>query len=223
MSEYRHEYKYIINAKDGAILSSIAEGILKRDEHAGEDGRYIIRSLYFDTEDDRCLYENINGCDPRWKFRIRYYGLDTSYIVLEKKSKVNGMTKKESCRISPEIVGELVNGSTLTLQKTDPKFAAMFMEYNLVPRVIVTYEREPFVYMTGNVRVTFDRAITSSNQFDRFLEGDYTQRPVMEAGRQILEVKWDEILPYFIKNSLNVNNMSWTAFSKYTMCRKYHI
>lgn len=223
MSDYRHEYKYILNAKEDAMLSHIAEGIIDRDKNADENGKYVIRSLYFDTIDDICLHENINGCDPRWKYRIRYYNNDTTYIVLEKKSKVNGMTKKESIRISDEMVDQLIQGNADGLASINGVFAAEFFENRLLPKVIVTYEREPFIYFAGNVRVTFDRSISSSIQFDCFLRGDYVQRPVMESGRQIMEVKWDEVLPYFIKNSLKVSELTWTAYSKYTMCRKYHL
>ncbi|MDE6184461.1 MAG: VTC domain-containing protein, partial [Lachnospiraceae bacterium] len=91
---YRHEYKYVCNAMENAILKTRAQGILKRDEHAGPDGAYTIRSLYFDDLEDRCYYENESGIGERDKYRIRIYNGDISRITLEKKSKERGMTLK---------------------------------------------------------------------------------------------------------------------------------
>jgi hypothetical protein len=93
----------------------------------------------------------------------------------------------------------------------------------LTPKVIVTYERMPFIYSGGNVRITFDRKITSSVELNKFLSGDYNERPVLEMGKSILEVKWDEIIPRHIKDTLRLENLEWTAFSKYYMCRKFHL
>ncbi len=56
-----------------------------------------MRSLYFDTPEDKALWEKVDCVNMREKFRIRYYNGDTSYIVLEKKCKVNGLCGKEIC------------------------------------------------------------------------------------------------------------------------------
>ena len=227
MSKYRHEYKYITDAREDALLSGIAAGIMERDTHAGSDGRYVIRSLYFDTIDDRCLFENVSGYDPRWKFRIRYYNNDTSYIVLERKSKNRGMTEKESCQLTQAEAEAIISGGAGTNisanDKTRHRLLIELTSLALIPKVIVTYEREPFIYPAGNVRVTFDRSISSSGSIDKFLTGDYPMRPVMAAGRQIMEVKWDEVMPGYIKDSLNVTGLTQTAYSKYYMSRRYHM
>lgn len=255
MSEYRNEYKYIIDAKEDALLSSIASGIMERDSHSDVKGRYLIRSLYFDNDSNRCYYENENGTDPRWKYRIRYYDNNTDYISLEKKSKQCGMTKKTSCHLTTNEVKLIIEGKLAqvlsqnirdtqkiqSLQNNkndqhrqnshsvlhDPHGQKLHMLEELVnngmkPRIIVTYEREPFIHPAGNVRVTFDRAISSSKDIDRFLEGDYLNRPIMDMGRSILEVKWDEIMPYYIKDALNLQRLTWTAFSKFYMACRYH-
>ena len=92
----------------------------------------------------------------------------------------------------------------------------------LFPKTIVTYERIPFVYSGGNVRVTFDRKITSSEDINLFMIGEYKQRPILPCGYSILEVKWDEVMPKHIKETLRIERLEWTAFSKYFMCRKFH-
>lgn len=224
---FRHEYKYMLNALQEGILRVKAGGVLMPDAHTNEDGSYLVRSLYFDDVSDTCLRENEAGTDPRSKFRIRYYNGDTSRIMLEKKSKIRGMCAKESCRISERECQMFMDGQVPNLApgaSADRK--RLFTEMRIrgmMPKVIVTYERVPFVYVGGNVRITFDRNITSSVQLDHFLKGDYAERPILPAGGSILEVKWDELLPRHIRETLQIENLTWTAFSKYFMCRMFHL
>ena len=45
---YRHEFKYLISKADAELLKRRLPHFMERDPHAGETGRYTIRSLYFD-------------------------------------------------------------------------------------------------------------------------------------------------------------------------------
>ena len=101
------------------------------------------------------------------------------------------------------------------------KLTLQMMTRRLRPVVIVEYERIPYVYKNGNVRITLDTNIRSSCAVDRFLEEQIPNRPVMPAGQQLLEVKYDEYLPDFIYRALQLHSLRQTAFSKYYICRKY--
>lgn len=227
MVKYRHEYKYVCNSMQNAVLKTRARGILKSDEHAGTDGFYRIRSLYFDDLEDRCYYENEGGIGERDKYRIRIYNGNISRITLEKKSKVRGMTLKTQGRISREQCRCLMAGTIPSvLEDMTDCLKQLLMEMqmrNMRPKVIVEYVRYPFVEKNGNVRVTFDEAISSSNEVGRFLEPELVFRPVMECGQGVLEVKWDEYLPDYIKNTLQLETLSWSSFSKYYLCRRYNV
>ena len=224
MSRYRHEYKYQIDRCQEEILKIKADGLLQKDPHVESDGSYLIRSLYFDDYADSCYYENEDGTDPRAKFRIRYYNFDTGHIKLEKKAKNKGMTLKEACTISKEQCCRFMEGFTPEPQteKQEKMFEEM-RERNLIPKVIVTYERIPYIYAVGNVRVTFDRSIMASHEVSRFLDGDYQVRPILAVGQSVLEVKWDEILPPFIREYMQLDSLQWSTFSKYYLCRKYNM
>ena len=227
MRKYRHEYKYIIQEAQERILHTVAQGVLLRDSHVREDGMYTIRSLYFDDPYDSCFYENMNGTDPRSKFRIRYYNNDTTRIRLEKKSKMRGMTNKTSCSLTEEECHQLIQGQQILLTDQMPAGKAELLREMqmrlLLPKVIVTYDRIPFVYAAGNVRVTFDKNITASTQTESFLDGNYRQRPVMAYSQSVLEVKWDELLPLHIQQLLQLDSLQWSTFSKYYMCRNYNL
>ena len=222
--QYRHEYKYYLDACQSAVLESRCSLLLPRDSHAGSCGSYQIKSLYFDDWDNSCYYENEDGVDERSKFRIRYYNQNLEYISLEKKSKKRGMTQKQSCRITREMCEELMHGNMPEITADMPDVMQQLLTQlrlrRLMPRVIVLYELYPYIYSAGNVRVTFDKNIRSSNDIENFLSTDISSRSILPVGQSILEVKWDEILPEFIKNHLMLDSLQWTSFSKYYLCRK---
>ena len=93
--DFRHEWKHEISYLDLLTLRQRLRAVAQADPHA-VDGKYLIRSLYFDTPSDRALREKLDGVSRREKFRIRYYNGDTSVIHLEKKSKLGGLGNKQS-------------------------------------------------------------------------------------------------------------------------------
>lgn len=225
MSKYRHEYKYLIDSRQMAVLKLRAEGILRKDSHVDQDGSYRVRSLYFDDMENNCYIENEGGTDPRWKFRIRYYGGKPEILKLEKKSRQKGMTRKEFCLITREECEQFMRGEIPYISKDFlPEKQMLFAEIKmkrLMPKVIVSYQRIPYVAVPGNVRVTLDFNIVSSGQIRSFLGESDWERPILSGGMQVLEVKWDEFLPSYIKECLSLPSLQWTSFSKYYLCRKY--
>ena len=225
-SKYRHEYKYICDAMEMAVLCTRIRTLMSRDSHCDENGNYQIRSLYFDDFEDRCYYENESGIGERDKYRIRIYNADREIIHLEKKSKNRGMTMKKTCSIDEDICRCLMRGIRPKIQSMfseDLRVMLQEMEQRcLRPVVIVEYIREPFVCQNGNTRITFDKNIRSSNEIDNFLEKDISARPIMEKGKGILEVKWDEFLPDYIAGQLQLDSLQWSSFSKYYLCRRYN-
>ena len=87
--------------------------------------------------------------------------------------------------------------------------------------MIVEYDRIPYVYRSGNVRITLDTGLSSSRDVSRFLDPELPRRPVMPTGMQLLEVKYDAYLPDFIYQSLQLSSLRQTAYSKYALCRRY--
>lgn len=223
----RHEYKYALAADQDALLCAKAAALMPRDIHAGPAGSYVVRSLYLDDAFDSCLWDSLSGGEPRAKFRLRYYGSDAGTLRLEKKRKRDGMGRKESCRVTPGECARLLRGEPVLPAPDDaPERLRLLTEINtlgLTPKIIVTYDREAFVYPGGNVRVTFDRALTSSDDLTHFLTGDYPQRPVYAMGACVMEIKWDTLLPRHIKGALQTDGLTWTAFSKYYWCRTLHL
>lgn len=224
--QFRHELKYVCPEGALALIRARIEPICQLDAHTTAQGTYQIRSVYFDDSQDTCLYENENGSDPREKFRIRIYNGSDRHISLECKKKEHNMTHKDSCPLTRRQCEEILAG---TLTSTDlnsdllRKFYAHYSENFLRPKVIVAYDRTPFVYPAGNVRITFDRNIGSSTDFGAFFQSYIPLRPILSVGKQILEVKYDEFLPEFLYSAMNLGGLQQTAFSKYYLCRKFTV
>ena len=219
--KFRHEYKHQINLADIYGLRSRLSAVTKYDKYCNSDGTYFVRSLYFDNYMDKVLREKIDGVNNREKFRIRYYGDDTSFIRLEKKSKINGLCHKENCQISAEECQKIIDGDIEFMKGSEFELMRELyskMKYQMLrPKCIVAYTRECFVYPAGNVRVTFDMNICGSNNVKEFLNPDL---PFLQTYHDsILEVKWDEFLPEIIRDAVQVKSRRSAAFSKYAAIR----
>ena len=205
------------------VIRQRLRAVAEPDPHAKE-GKYLIRSLYFDNAKDKALREIIDGVNMREKFRIRYYNKDTSVIHLEKKSKRNGLGTKYSAGLTSEEAKAIVDGRLDWMMESDrPLVQELYckMQYQgLKPKTIVDYMREPYIYLPGNVRVTFDYDIRTGLSSTDFLNPDCITVPAGESGI-ILEVKWDEFLPDIIRDAVWVPGRRETAFSKYAQCRIY--
>lgn len=219
----RHEWKHEITAADCLVLASRLSAVARRDGH-GRNGRYEIRSLYFDDLQDTALREKIDGVAKREKFRIRYYGGDASYICLEKKSKWDGLCGKRSVLLSAQEVQALLDGDLDWMPDSGrPLVQELYwkMKSNgLRPRTIVDYTRDAFVFPAGNVRVTLDYDIRTGLGSTDFLNPAAVTVPAGDAP-SILEVKWDEFLPDVIRDAVQLPGRRTSAFSKYAACRVY--
>lgn len=223
--KFRHELKYIVSEGQLALLKNRINHLLPLDKHVGDSGKYIIRSLYFDDYYNRCFYENENGTDPREKFRIRIYNYSSERISLECKRKERGKTLKTSCLLTEEQTRMLMAGKVISDvgNQSEPlrRLTMEMLLHRMRPVVIVEYERIPYVYKNGNVRITLDMNVSSSSAISKFLEKDIPKRPVMSKGQHLLEVKYDEYLPDFIYNNLQLQNLRQTAYSKYYICKRF--
>ena len=196
---------------------------MESDPHA-VDGKYLIRSLYFDNLDDKALREKIDGVNMREKFRIRMYNRDPSLIRLEKKSKRNGLGIKFSANLSVEETEKITKGRLDWMLTSDqPLLQELYckIQYQgMRPKTIVDYTREPFVFRPGNVRVTLDYDIRTGMNCTDFLNPEAITIPAGDAPI-LMEVKWDAFLPSIIRDIVSLPDRRVSSFSKYAQCRVY--
>ena len=222
--KFRHELKQEITYADMLVLIQRLKTVMQKDSHA-IDGRYEIRSLYFDNLNDKALKEKIEGVNIREKFRIRYYNRDTSLINLEKKSKINGLCLKESVSLTIDQTEAIINGDYTWMADSKKSLIRelyiKMKQEGLHPKTIVDYIREPFIFGPGNVRITLDYNIRTGISYVDFLNNSCVTVPIAN-NPIILEIKWDEYLPDIIKDIIQLNSGRIGAFSKYAACRMYN-
>ncbi len=220
---FRHEWKFEINEADRRVLKSRLSAIMQPDSHA-KNKYYSVRSLYFDTPTDTAFFEKIDGVNQREKFRIRMYDDDSSFLRLEKKSKVNGLCQKVTAPLTKEETARLIAGDIGFLREAQhPLLRELYVKMctqELRPKTIVQYTREPFVFSAGNVRVTIDSNLCTGVHSTDFLNPARPLTPAVDSP-PILEVKWDAFLPDIVRDAVSLESRRVGAFSKYAKCRIY--
>lgn len=219
MKKYRNEWKYCCTEKELLDVEARTKGILQPDSHA-EDGKYMVHSLYFDDRAYSCARATEMGLGKRYKYRIRYYGDSPEMLRLERKEKENGRCRKETCFLTTQEYHCIMNGQIEevfwnTHNEVLKQFCIAVWKKGFEPKVIVDYERTAYVEEIANVRITFDKNIAVSGDVEHFLDGGYVTSPILERGKHLLEVKFDEILAGYIKKVLYVDTLQQTSFSKY--------
>lgn len=221
--KYRHELKFKISNSAAEVLKQKLSLILKKDKNAYySDGSYLIKSLYFDDLDSTSYYEKMDGVLYRKKYRIRIYNNNDEFIRLEKKMKHNTYTAKEQILISKDIYSKILNGKLDEIDSPTgllEEFITNSKTKHLVPSVIVLYHRIAFTYPISEVRITFDSHIQSGLYNYDLFDKKVPMYDVSEPGKQVLEVKFNEVLPLHIANILNDIPSCKEAVSKFAICR----
>lgn len=213
----------MINPYDMLILRQRLRAVMKTDSHV-IGGKYEIRSLYFDNIYDKALREKLDGVNIREKYRIRLYNNDSSVIHLERKFKHGDLGYKDSALLTPCEAERIVNGEIEWMSESQNDvilgFYTRIKNEGLRAKVIVDYTREPFIYEAGNVRVTLDHDIRTGLSCKSLLDPKCATIPIKDSPA-ILEVKWDNFLPDVIRDAVQLDCRSASAFSKYAACRMY--
>jgi hypothetical protein len=239
---WRHELKFAIDEATFHHLYFSLRPVMHGDRHANGDDPsgfrgYQIRSLYFDDIERSGIFEKLAGVNPRHKYRIRIYNDNDQVIHLEKKIKNGELTQKRTCRLSREQVDGLLNGQpeaileeSLMIARTAQsksrrregqlllQFYTEIRNRLLAPMLLVDYDRIPLVWPDGNVRITFDRHLSTGIYRQDLWDPSAALLPVLEPGFLIMEVKYDHFLPDFIRSLLQLNGISQLAVSKYVQC-----
>lgn len=225
MKQYRNEWKYVVSEQEMAAFQVRLQDVLNTDTHIGEAGMYQVHSVYFDDLYDSCARENDQGVSNRFKYRIRYYDDQPDFIRLEKKEKCQERCYKRSARLSTHEYEQIMQGeySALFWESENAlvrEFCVDCMTKQFTPKAIIDYERYAYVEEATNVRVTLDTNISVGNEFEHFLDGDYLRMPIQGRGMHVLEVKFDSILPSYVRHILTDDRLVRTAFSKYYLGRE---
>ncbi len=219
---FRHELKYLINLPDWALLQTRLAGVMQRDPNADRYGEYQIRSLYFDDYWHTAFEDKEAGVMIRKKYRLRVYNCADNVIRLERKQKLGPYIHKEDAPLTRRQVDRLLQGQYAFFEKSDhPLLREFYYECTsrlMRPRVMVDYDREPYVMDAGDVRITFDKHVRAGfGQMDLF-DPALPMLDVLPGDQMIMEVKFTEFLPRIVRGLLPPRASIMTAASKYVLC-----
>ena len=225
IKKYRNEWKYYGTSGELRLIGVRLDAALQKDIHGDPTGKYTVHSLYFDDWRDSCVRENDAGISERVKYRIRRYGKKEGPLWLERKEKAGGRCHKESCMLSLEAYRDILeqDPEKAFWQAEEPllkRFCVRCMADGFVPKAVIDYERTAYVDEILHVRITLDENISVSDDFSHFTDGDYIRYPLLDKNQHVLEVKFDELLPGYVKQIVTERNLLFSSFSKYALGRK---
>jgi hypothetical protein len=220
--KYRHELKYIINNKNYVLIKSRLSNLLQSDAHVDSDGSYTVRSLYFDDYFNSAYHEKYAGAFSRVKYRIRVYNSSDHFIRLERKLKSDRYVLKQQSALTRSDVNNILDGDYGFLYNSSDTLQQVFYHEcvsNLMrPRVVVEYDREPYVMEAGNVRINFDKNIRAGVEGFDIFNKEMSMIETMEAGLMVMEVKYSELLPNIVRKVLPSEATDYVSVSKYIFC-----
>ena len=221
ISVSRRELKYLMNYEDSIRLQSELESLLKLDKHS-QNGYYKVRSLYFDSWNNKDFVQKLDGVERRRKIRLRIYDVQQNNAKFEIKEKYGAYQKKDSLIVDRTDAQKYMKGEYGGLLDHDEETAMKL--YSLLtlgayrPAAIVEYERRAYTYSEFNTRITFDRNVRTSETFFDLYSSDIPFVPVY-MDQVILEVKYNGILLESVKSILGKYNLTNVSVSKYGMGR----
>lgn len=231
----RYELKFPIARRlVPEIIEQTRHGLVA-DEHT-KNSVYRVSSLYFDTPDLVAYWEKVDGERVRKKFRLRYYsvseGLQDNVVqaaFMEIKHRVNNTVFKERLRLSDEgasailaTPSELANLERHLAPGTDPDrlpietIVRAAESPGFQPVTVITYVREAWIgQVDPSLRLTFDSLC------EAFLPEAYGQvgeaggLPILSPTAAIMEIKFDDAIPRWIRGAVGQFGLSLDRFSKY--------
>lgn len=204
----RYEMKYLIPFHTYEALVNELTPYMRYDRF-GDEGKYNIVSLYFDSPDQKIYYETRNKLKFRQKLRLRIYdgaGLDDA-AFFEVKQKYNNVVNKRRTQIKLRDAYQYLSGADIS--ELDISNAQIMAEvnnfkeiYDLQPEVIVSYDRQAFhgIY-DEDLRVTFDYNLMCRSD-DLHIENGPQGEHFVEPEQVILEVKVSHSVPLWLSRLL---------------------
>jgi SPX domain protein involved in polyphosphate accumulation len=216
----RLEFKYVVPTALLDLVIPTISRYLDADEYANKQGFYKVNSLYFDSPRLICYQQKLDGILFRKKYRVRYYG-DKKKLFFEIKRKSGDTVFKDrillptttrlnqQSLVNHQFLHHLPDGKLKGELKTD------YHRLNLKPKVLISYLRRPFVSkFSNNLRITLDYDLKASKiKNGELLDLETTN--YVSPDLAVLEIKFNESLPAWVRHIITAHNLQRDSFSKY--------
>ncbi len=210
----RLEKKYIINKKQFDSIMEVFTDKMKE----GAYGKYTICNIYFDDDTFEQIRLSLLKPSYKQKLRLRSYGqvTDDDMVYFEIKKKYKGVVYKRRIKITyRQYLDYIEKGIKPVDNESFREIDYIKKHFNLVPKCFLAYDRREFVCKEDKtLRVTFDDNIRS--RYDKLdlrekIDGTLSKFD----GDYIMEVKANQIMPFWLCRLLNDLKIYPASYSKY--------
>lgn len=218
----RKEIKYIIPIERFLVLEKRLNLMMKKDSY-GDDGKYTVRTQYFDSINDQDLFDNLHGVEEKRKIRVRIYSPDAKTAKLEYKCKSNIDGRKMSLIISRAEAIEMEKGRFDFLLNREENLAKQLyvkiMKNAYRPKTIVEYNRMAFAYPVSDLRITFDTSLRATVDPYGLFNEKLASIPLLNEDLGVLEVKYTGLIPSPFRHIVDEIDNIPEGISKYSLSR----
>ena len=219
---WRFEYKYHLHIRQYHQLRAAIRPFMKPDPFTSSapQGRYLVRSLYYDSADLRAYQEKVSGICDRTKLRIRTYARsleENPDIRVEMKARKAISVEKHSTFISLAYYQSFIHSNHWPSH--DDPLLVEFERYvhlkTLMPLVLVEYLREGFSARgQQGLRMTFDHQVQSTKSTTLFPPAPCFR--AHQRGVIIFEIKCNKSQPHWLHQLVQTHGLRFIANSKFT-------
>ena len=216
---WRYEYKYFLAPFQYHQVRSAIQPYMRPDHYTlrTSSGKYLVRSLYFDSVDYRSYHEKIDGNADRIKLRLRTYAKQSNQTIrAELKIRKGVVMEKYGSMVSLEDCQAFIQHKHWP--QTENPVLVEFERYtylkSLLPKVLVEYYREGFSDRSGTgIRITFDHHVRSANARALFPAHPFFKEHTRQA--IILEIKCRKEHPIWLRKLVEDHGLRIIASSKF--------
>ncbi len=230
----REEFKYLVSNEKMELLRKLIFPYVTLDDHIAARAKpnYTVRSIYFDTINLEEYHKKLSGTRIRKKIRMRGYRNHSfdNIAFLEIKRKFDTAQTKSRAPFQydhwEDLFKKPLNSEYIQQRDDFPQalekansFFYFIKRDNMVPVVLVMYEREAFIYkFDHSLRITFDTNLRCLPYPS--IESLYTTKIASNVllNNFILELKSNTGFPIWMEKIISQLDITRQALSKYTMC-----
>ncbi|MBQ1850277.1 MAG: polyphosphate polymerase domain-containing protein [Lachnospiraceae bacterium] len=212
----RYELKYLITKDQKEGLLQAMDGRMALDAY----GRTTIMNIYYDTPDSLLIRRSLEKPAYKEKLRLRSYGVASSdtKVFVELKKKYEGIVYKRRTSVTEKEAVEYLNhdrpfAQTDQITEEIDYFKAFYQ--NLIPAMVISYEREAYFDIEGSdLRITLDENILWREE-DLTLRSKAYGTPILRDNQTLVEIKVGGAMPIWLAHDLSELGIFQTSFSKY--------
>lgn len=219
----RREQKYLITTKQYEELVDRISPYMRPDKF-GNNGKYTVTSLYFESNDRKIYYETKNKLKYRQKLRLRVYddaALDST-AFFEVKQKHKKVVNKRRMRLPLSEAYRYIYFPNRSLEEFETSNLQVLREidyfrnlYHLEPEMVVSYDRHALhLKEDADLRMTFDFNLRCRDDDLQLANGSYGDL-FIDEDLVVLEVKVNDSVPLWLARILQELGCEQRSASKF--------